>query len=54
MNEETDNKANELKTINGTFVDSILDSLEIPQMTYEEADSYREPEKVEIEEESGK
>lgn len=52
MNEETDNKANELKTINGTFVDSILDTLEVPSMTYEEADSYRENEK--FEEEGGK
>lgn len=50
--EETDNKENELKTIDGVFVDNVIDTLEIPEMTYEEADSYRENEI--IEEEGGK
>lgn len=52
--EETDNKENELKTVDGVFVDNVLDTLEVPTMTYEEADSYKESEKVEIEEGEGK
>ncbi|MBQ2639296.1 MAG: hypothetical protein IJF92_00820 [Bacilli bacterium] len=51
-NEETNNKDNELKTENGVFVDSIVDSLEIPVMTDEEADN-REYENIEIVQEGG-
>ena len=51
-NEET-NTAPELETVDGTFVDSVLDTLEIPEMTDEEADS-KEAEQVEIEEEGGR
>ena len=52
MNEETENTSKELKTVDGVFIDSIIDTLEIPKMTYEEADNYRENEK--FEEEGGK
>jgi len=52
--EETNNTDNVLETVNGVFVDNVLDTLEVPKMTFEEADSYKEAEKVEIEEEGGK
>lgn len=51
-NEET-NTAPELETVDGTFVDSVLDTLDVPEMTDEEADS-KEAEQVEIEEEGGR
>lgn len=51
-NEET-TTAQELKTVDGTFVADVLDTLEVPEMTDEEADS-KEAEQVEIEEEGGK
>lgn len=54
MNEEANTNANELKTVDGTFIDNVVDTLEIPEMSYEEADTYKESEKVTIEEEGGK
>lgn len=54
MNEETENKAIELPTVDGTYVDSVYETLEIPSMTESEADSYKEQEVIEVEEEGGK
>lgn len=55
-NEETEVIDNELSVIDGTYVDqeTTLDSMEVPEMTEQEADEYKEQEEVEIEEEGGK
>lgn len=52
-NEETNNLENELKTEDGTFVDSVLDSLEIPEMSEKEADEYKEQERIDTVSEGG-
>lgn len=56
---EENNDANvpELETVDGVYVDEVpeeLSSLEIPEMTKQEADEYKEQETVEIETEGGK
>ena len=48
--EETDNKVNELSTVDGTFVDDVVDTLEIPNI---ENPDDREYENVEIVQEGG-
>lgn len=50
-NEET-TTAPELKTVDGTFVADVLDTLEVPEMTDEQADD-KEQENIEIEQEGG-
>lgn len=52
--EETDNRENELHTVDGTFVDDVIDTLEVPEMTEQEADDNKEQEQITIEEEGGK
>ena len=54
-NEETNVVDNELQTIEGVYVDPnvAVDSTEIPVMTPEEADEYKEPETLENTEEEG-
>ena len=51
--EKTNNLENELMTENGTFVDSVIDSLEIPGMTEKEADEYKEQEVMDTVQEGG-
>ena len=53
MEEETNDLEKILPVENGTYVDSTLDSLAIPEMTEKEADEYIEPENVKIEQEGG-
>lgn len=52
-NEETNNVDNLLPVEDETYVDSTVDSLEIPEMTAEEADQNKEQENIEIENEGG-
>lgn len=54
-NEETNVVDNELQTVEGVYVDPnvVVDSTEIPVMTPEEADEYKEPETLENTEEEG-
>ena len=55
-NEETNVVDNELQTVEGVYVDPnvAVDSTEIPVMTPEEADEYKEPETLENTEEEFK
>lgn len=45
--ELTDNKANELATVDGTFVDDVVDTLEIPDIENPDDREYEEIETVE-------
>lgn len=50
-NEET-NTAPVLETVDGTYVAPILDTLDVPELTEEQADE-KEQENIEIEQEGG-
>lgn len=52
MESEETQDVNVLETVDGTFVDSVENSVDIPEMTEEEADD-REYEQVEVVEEGG-
>ena len=54
MNEETADRSKELQTVDGTYIDSVSETLNVPILTNEEADEYKEQENIEIEMEGGK